>query len=547
MAHTRTSASNVGDVSVRGATAPSGVKWIKVRQRRNKIWIARSTFMTDPREVKHRLALADIIILGSAAWSNLMSEVAAVTEFPPRQLLEQPGWTGTCFALPSGQIFAPPRTRPICLFEPNQQKCARAGTLDGWRREVAEPVAEQMLAVFMLMTPYVAPLLRLTNRTGNFGFELIGPPGTGKTTLLHLMASTVGAAANGFGPRYWSTCNTTVNALELKAEEHSDLPLLLDDATMFVGSDGGGARGRAFKSFVFSLAQGETKHRLNGARPRSFRLVFALTSNQPLSDVIRDVEEREAGATADRLLTLDVGLREHGIFDHIPWRYADATEFARVLVDGMSAQYGTAMPAFLAQLVEHRCSDESRLRTGIRERTDRFIQRVQVDRDNGSAVRVAEAFGLVSAAGNLAQHYGVLPTSFDCEAAAEAAYRLHQASCARESCIDRLLKYLSDPAVIDMESQGLAHVSDEQFMTAPALYRCNRDGVGEYLIVPATLQRAFPDYDRLLKDPQVERVLQREGRHRTVKRPLRRGRGDDRVHCIRSARPDSRRRTHGKM
>jgi hypothetical protein len=230
-----------------------------VRHSKKRIWIKHSDFMTDVQSVKQRLAEAGIIIVGAKSWRDFIAKVEGVRSFPPRNLLEQSGWTGPCFALQDGRAFASRGSKAVSVFPRDLRKCESADTLDGWRERVAEPLEGQMLAMFMLMSMFVAPLLKLTNRAGNFGFELIGRGGTGKSMLLKLMASTIGGAADGSPSRYWNTCKTTLNALEKKAEAHSDLPLLLDDATSFAGDEAGSARGRKFKMFVFDLSQGEPR------------------------------------------------------------------------------------------------------------------------------------------------------------------------------------------------------------------------------------------------------------------------------------------------
>lgn len=517
---------------VRGATAPSGVQWIKVRQGKKRVWIPRAEFMTNPKQVKVRLASSGIVLM-RGAYAKFEQQVDEITRFPSKALIEQPGWSGPCFALPTGEIFTPPGIRAVAVFEPDDGSCARAGTLSDWLREVADPLAGQDLAVFMLMATFLPPLLKLTNRTGNFGFELVGPPGTGKTVLLQLMASTVGRALDNTGRPYWSTCNTTVNALERKVESRSDLPLLLDDATMFAAEQNGVNRGNQFKSFIFRLAQAETKDSLTGPKQRRFRCAYFLTSNLPLADVVVGVAEREAGATADRLLSLDISLRQNGIFDFVPEQHDDATAFARALIAGMAAYYGTAMRRFLHELVNHRDRNESALRATIAAKVDAFIDRVKANRADGSATRVAEAFGLVMAAGQLARHYGVLPQSYDCEAAAISAYRLYLASTQRVTREQRLLAYANDASVLDMDAGKLTCLSDRQFQTVPGVMRTHKSSHREFLVVPSTFKRAFPDWRAVLRDPAVKRYLVRDGRHSTVKRALRKGHPHDRVYCFR--------------
>jgi hypothetical protein len=522
-------------INISGAESLHGRKWIRVRQGENVVTFPRSEVMKNPYNVKCLLADNEIFIVGQD-YAKFLKNLQKPRPYPRRNILEQPGWTTSCFALQDGQVFAPNDENAYAVFDVDPQKCSSSGTLEEWLTYVAGPLAGQPVAMFMMMAMFVAPILKLTHRSGNFGIELVGPRGKGKSTLLQLIATVIGGGMDDPSTRYWNSCDTTINALEQKAERHSDLPLLLDDATNFSAEDSGAKRGHKFKAFIFKLAQAETRDRMGGGKQRAFRTMYILTSNLPLNEVIGEVAEREAGATADRLLTLDVSLQEYGIFEFLPEGYSDATEYARALVEAMAAYYGTSMPHFLHGLVNHKAKDEVKLCRGIRKRADRFIERANVDRNDGSAVRVAEAFGLVMAAGQLAQKYGALPADYDCEGAAVGAYRLFLASTKRVSHQDRLSAYASDPAVLDMEALGLRYVTRSQLAEAAGFIRPHRDGHREFVVSSETFKRVFPDWRSLLRDPEVGAYLQSEGprgKRKQVKREMRKGRPNDRFFCFR--------------
>lgn len=519
-----------GQIRVRGATAPSGSQWVRVRKAEQSVWLPRFDFMLDHRALKHRLAAAGLY-LSRAEFVELEKHVASMSKFPPRNLIEHPGWTNGCFGLPDGRLFAPDGSTAVRLFAPDPGRCDSSGTVEEWL-SVVEQLQGQQLAVFLLMAAFVAPLLELTHRSGNFGFELCGRAGNGKTTLLQLMASVAGRAVMGPGPVYFSSCNTTVNALEQRAQAHRDLPLLLDDATLFAAAQSGSPRASQLKHFVFSLAQGETKARYNGAR-HQFRTTFVVTTNVPLSDVIAELAAAEVGATGDRLLSLDLDLTDNGNFDFVPNSFPNSGAFARHMIEGIAAHYGTAMPRYLEQLVSLRAEDERDLRGKIMRRADEFITMVVADRSDGSAVRVAEAFGLVRVAGRLAQHFGVLPSCFDCDEAAVTAYRLHLATVERMSPIQRLEAYVGSPGVRDLDAEKTRWLTMEEISTTPGFWKTNREGDREFIVWPEVFKRAFPDWRRVIRDRAVLSLMPGDGRHRGKKRHLRRHHPDDRYFCFR--------------
>lgn len=520
-------------ISVRGATAPSGTQWVRIRKGEQFSWVPRYDFMLDTKAVKHRLA-ASGVYLPRAEFAELEGLVAELSSYPPKNLIEQSGWTTNCFALPNGRIFASAGSRTVRLFEPDPRRCATSGTLAEWLAVVGE-LRGQHLAVFMLMAAFAAPLLELTHRSGNIGFELCGRAGNGKTTLLQLAASVAGRAVSGAGPVYFSSFNTTVSALEQKANAHRDLPLLLDDATLFAAADGGSSRASQFKHFVFSLAQGETRARYNGPQ-HQFRTVFVLTTNVPLRDVIAELAAAEVGATADRLLSLNLDLREHGNFDFLPEAFANSQAFASHLVEGIAVQFGTAMPQYVEGLVALRADDESALRDNIRRRVDEFVTIVGAHRDDGSATRVAEAFGLVRTAGRLAQYLGALPRDFDCDAAAVSAYQLHQATVQRMIPLERLRAYVRSPGVRDLDAEHTRWLTYNEIISTPGFWKTKRNGVREFRVWPDVFKRAFPDWKRVVRDPGVSALMRGDGDHVGQKRHMCRDRrGGRRFFCFRFA------------
>jgi hypothetical protein len=346
------------------------------------------------------------------------------------------------------------------------------------------------------------------------------------------MASTIGNPNRNAGPVFFGSCNTTVNAAEQTALAHNDLPLLLDDATQFAAADHRSSRANQFKQLIMFLAQGQTKARFQGAPQQRFRLAYVLTTNLPLAAVVAELADVESGAAADRLLSLSLDLRTHGNFDFIPAKYPDGRAFAHSLLAGFTRHHGTAMAHFLDALVNHRAKNEPGLRAGIHSRVEQFLTTVQADRFNGSEARVAEAFGLVCAAGELAQHYGALPACFDCKAAALDAYRLHYATVERISPLERLQAYASCPGVRDLDAEKPRWLTMAEITATTGFWKTNREGNREFVVWPPVFKQAFPDWRRVIRDPAVSSLMRGDGRHRGKKRHLRKNHPEDRFYCF---------------
>ena len=272
---------------------------------------------------------------------------------------------------------------------------------------------------------------------------------------------------------------------------------------------------------------------------QSPRTVYAVTSNRTLASKISQIDREDAGAAADRLLTLDLTFRGNRTFDFFPDGFEDGTKFSRFLTAGMARQHGTAMPHFLQKLVDHKAKDEANLRDGIQRRIDGFLSVLQLDRDDGSVMRVAEAFGLGLAAGKLAQYYGALPIDYDCEAAALACYRLYQASTRRMSCVERLYELAANPKVIDLDSRSGGYADADELRSAPGFVRTTRRGRREFLVNPSMFQRLIPDADLFLEDERVLQLLGRDGNHKTKYRRIGKDIKRLRVHCFRLPAPEN--------
>jgi uncharacterized protein (DUF927 family) len=98
--------------------------------------------------------------------------------------------------------------------------------------------------------------------------------------------------------------------------------------------------------------------------------------------------------------------RTHGVFDAFEADDVDPKGFADKCKTAASRYHGTAGPEFVRQLIVHNISA-----TDVRERVDAFVKHVllNVKGYHGQAARVAERFGLISAAGEFGVQYGVLP------------------------------------------------------------------------------------------------------------------------------------------
>ena len=382
-------------VNTRGFTGPNQQLWVEVNYKGAKELIEYRRFVADRSSMWTSLADKGLVIISKAAKASLYDQVESLKEFPPRLIFARPGWCHGQFVTASGRIFAPKGVQKGAVaFTPDALKCSKKGSHAKWRAEIAQRLTDHPIPCFFLLTCFAAPMLEVVGRTDNFGFELAGQGGKGKSTTQRLMASVVGPAMDK-DRGYITTFNMTPAALEESMLGHSDMPFIIDEANLYGSGEGGRANKRKMQEFAFQMAGGTTKGRYGNAQQKGYRFIFATSANQPFNQLLGESHTDIANAATDRLMSITVPEGDAGVFGPLPEELQSYRELTLALETAMMRQYGTAMPKFLSKLVRQRHTDEAGLKTAIRRRIDEFKREVGINDNNGSDVRVAEAFGLV--------------------------------------------------------------------------------------------------------------------------------------------------------
>ena len=522
-------------ISVTGVTSRNGNEYVRIRKGSIIRYIPFKDFAGNYGDVKKRLANDGLPIVNRSEWKHLVSKVEVLEvpkDFPPKALFECPGWTDGCFALANGTVIGPKGTKGKPLYARDHTRIRSQGTLAGWQATVAEPIAGQHFLVFMLMSSLAAPILSLTSRVENFGFEIVGGGGKGKSTALRLAATVYGAGNDDGGHNFWQSCNQTIRSIELSFTGYSHLPLLLDETNLFLGSRSTKAIGD-FRQLIFALASGRPKGTFFESTPPSFRTVFITTTNESGASIFSNGDAATNAAAGDRLISLTIDERRpHNSLDRLPLGeqagpYVDRLELAA------KDNYGTAGPAFLKALVAARASDEAALRVRIKRHVDEFKRKVGADPNDGSASRVAEAFGIVYAAGMLAKAYGVLPKGFRCLAAAKTAYRMNRPIPEETIMQGQLAQLLSAQGLKKLtKGKRLLKVSDKTFNSTAVFKHTGKGGRQELLVSPRALRAIVPNALSLLKRAiKLNRLHHPDKGHNTVHKHVRKNKRD-RMHCF---------------
>ena len=306
------------------------------------------------------------------------------------------GWHDDTFVLPR-QVFGPETFGDEVLFQHQHArdipKFEQAGTMDGWRAEVAAPALGNDRLILALATAFAGPLVRLIGEESG-GLHLFGPSSTGKTTALR-------CACSVWGIRH-ASWRASDNALEPVAAAACDGFLPLDET--------GQAAPRVLAAAAYMLAAQMGKARMSRAGNRNratlrWTLLFLSTGELPLTATLAAAGIPAQAGQQVRMIELpaDAGAGL-GLFQELHGS-ADPDAFARRLRDASERHRGHAAPLFLEHLVADRAAAVAMVRATMEKWLLRHLARGAA----GQVSRVASRFALIAAAGELASVWGILP------------------------------------------------------------------------------------------------------------------------------------------
>lgn len=315
------------------------------------------------------------------------------------------GWHDGAFVLPARTLGDNPDEPTIYqTTAPDGIALSCAGTLDGWRLEVAAPCAGNSRLVLSLSAAFAASCIGLLNMEGG-GVHLRGPSSAGKSTAQNVAASVFGP------PSYLRTWRQTDNGLEGVASLHSDLMLILDELGQLEPKDAG--------KIAYMLANGQGKGRsTRDGSPRAvatWRLLFLSSGEISLGDLVTQSGGKIRAGQEVRVIDLpaDAGAGM-GLLEHVPDGLTPGA-FADHLKQAAATHYGHALTAFVTELVK----DRERLTQYLREGRDTLASELCAGIEDGQIRRVAQRFAIVAAAGELATAFGL--TGWEPEEAERAA------------------------------------------------------------------------------------------------------------------------------
>ncbi|MCQ4162817.1 DUF927 domain-containing protein [Roseomonas sp. GC11] len=370
-------------------------------------------------EVLGRLAACGLGVNRSATARQSLLQFLALVRVPERvRTVQRTGWHrppeggAPSFVLP-GRSFGPEGGELVMLdLDPPPSIYRRAGTLEGWRAEVAARCIGNSRLIFAASAAFAAPLLELAGDEGG-GINLRGASSSGKTTAVDVAASVWGGpskTADSF-VRSW---RSTSNALEATAQAHSGALLPLDEL--------GQAEPAEVGATLYMLANGlgKARARASGGNRQAASWVTLLLSSSEESAASLAAQAGRGLRAGQEVRLLDVPAMAPGgwgVFEALHGE-PDGAAFAGALRRAVLAHHGTAAPSWLSWLAARLAEANDWPAAVLGARVRSWLAAHVPAQADGQVHRAARRLALVAAAGELASAAGL--TGWP-EGAAEAA------------------------------------------------------------------------------------------------------------------------------
>jgi uncharacterized protein (DUF927 family) len=333
---------------------------------------------------------------GREAIDGLKQYIASARPQQRARLMDATGWHGGAYLFPDGQIGDPVETliyrgskRALGVFTPR-------GKLRAWQDEIAALAVGNSRLLFTLSAAFAGPLLKPCGGP-SFAFHWVGDSSLGKSGALHAAGSVWGNPAGTV-----NSWRSTDNSLEYVAAQFNDGLLILDEIKEVDPKQAGAI------AYMLGNSKGKNRaHHAGGLREAiTWRIAMLSSGEIGLADHLASAGQKTHAGQAVRFIELpaDAGPGGFGMWSELH-HLADGRGFTDSLKTAAAKHYGTAGRAFLAALIEHLPDVPA---TVQRVQKAFFTECVPADA-GGQVQRVAGAFALVAAAGELATEWQVCP------------------------------------------------------------------------------------------------------------------------------------------
>lgn len=308
------------------------------------------------------------------------------------------GWHDGRFVLPD-ITYGPQVGEEIIVQGSSSENPFRTqGSLEGWQDQIGRLCEGNSRLALAVSAAFAGPLLHLFGHESG-GFHFTGNSSVGKSTLLMAAGSVCGGGGQTGFVRTW---RTTDNSLEAVAPAHNDALLCLDEIGQVAPNVAAG--------IAYMLANGQGKGRAckdgSSRLMHSWRVIFLSTGELTFEQKVREEKnQRFMAGQSVRVVDIPadagVGL---GAFENLHG-FRDGKSFSEHCNRAAMAYYGLPFRRYLELLTTDRDHFKEKASVWLR----RFEAEACPPHADGQVKRVANRFGLLVAAGELATEMGILP------------------------------------------------------------------------------------------------------------------------------------------
>jgi uncharacterized protein (DUF927 family) len=268
------------------------------------------------------------------------------------------------------------------------------GTLEEWRQEVAALCLDNSRLTFAVCLAFAAPLLDLVGGESG-GVHYSGESGDGKTTAARVAASVCG------GTEYLKQWRASDNSMEYLAMQHCDALLVLDELAQI------NAKVLGDTIYMLGNASGKSRSKAQGGlrETAKFRILFLSTGEVGMAAHVASVNMTTTAGMEGRMAEIPARVSDNppGIYEALHGE-ASPKALSQRLAHAVKKYHGTALPAFLAELVKR---DPDEVRETLMKARKMFAERYLTHEAGNQVLRVADRCALVGAAGELATRWGI--------------------------------------------------------------------------------------------------------------------------------------------
>ena len=435
----------------------------------------------DGTDVRRELARLGLHIATGRSARDLLAAYIKVWPVDQRaRCVERLGWHGAVYAMPSETIGDAGELVVFQNAHAIEPAFATAGTAEEWRDSVAALAAGNSRVVFAVCTASAGALAALVGEDAG-GFHLRGKSSCGKSTVLKAAASVWGEPLT-----YARAWRATANGLESMASLHNDGLLILDELSQCDPKEAGEA------TYLLANGQGKARAHRTGTACASlrWRLLFLSAGEESLAALMARSGYKANAGQQVRLADFDadagVGL---GAFETLNGCDSPAA-LSLALKDAPTRHHGAAGVVWLRAIVNDRDKLTDLITGGLLQ----FVAENTPPAAAGQVLRVAQRFGLVAVAGELATHYGV--TGWDEGEATQAAGRCFAAwldsfggagNRADRILLAQVRGFFETHGASRFEDVGAS--IDQRVINRAGFYRAGVDGTREFLVLPEAFKR----------------------------------------------------------